>query len=198
MITPARVIGIDPGSDVSGICSIEDTTILHASNTPNTEVFDKIKELCGGLSATIVIEDIFPYFSMRMTPQIIDTCKLIGELTYRFNTCGRVQSVHLVARSSVKKWIFDSCPEVVLPRIEKKMITTDRRMVSKGGKGLRRLDGEMRAASFNYVDDRTVIAALKHLYGIPTPKPGKSNIYGLKDHSWQALACAAWYNSVGK
>jgi hypothetical protein len=52
----------------------------------------------------------------------------------------------------------------------------------------------MRAASFHFVDDRTVIAALKSIYNIPTPKPGRPNIHGLVDHSWQALAVAGKFD----
>src|SRR5688572_7570260 len=119
MITTARVIGIDPGSEVSGICMLKDTTISNASNTPNAEIVSKIKELLGGQSATVVIEDIFPY-SLRLTPQVIATCKFIGELSYRLSLDNSLTLV-FVARNSVKKWVFDSFPDICLPRIVKKI-----------------------------------------------------------------------------
>ena len=62
-------------------------------------------------------------------------------------------------------------------------------------KGLINADGEMRKPSFNWVDDSIVKAALKSIYNIPTPKPGKPNLYGItKDsHGWQALAVCSFY-----
>lgn len=193
MITPARVIGVDPGSDVSGICVLKDTKVLHASNTPNTEVFDKIKELLGGNpEATVVIEDIFPY-SVRLKPEVIATCKFIGELAYRLKETGA--AVRYVARNSVKKWVFDSFPDICTPRINEKIARLHVWKVKNGKRGYETKTGELRAASFAFVDDRIVIAAIKKLLQIPTPKPGKSNKYGLKAHSWQALAAAAYYGS---
>ena len=194
MITPARVIGIDPGSDVSGICSIEDTTILYASNTPNTEVFDKIKELLrGSPEATIVIEDIFPY-SVRLKPEVIATCKFIGELSYRLKEAG--VAAKFVARNSIKKWVFDNFPDICINRIDEKIARLHAWRVKKGKRGYETKSGELRAASFAFVDDRIVIAALKFHLSIPTPKPGKANIYGLRDHSWQALAVAAYFRHI--
>lgn len=189
MITPARVIGVDPGSDVSGICVLKDTKVLHASNTPNTEVFDLIKELCGGHSATIVIEDIAPY-AMRLRPEVIATCKFIGELSYRLRAAG-LDNLAFVARNQVKKWVFDAFPAICMPRIEEKIARLHRWRLGKGMKGFETKSGAIRSPSFVFVDDRVIIAALKEMLNIPTPKPGKSNKYGLKSHSWQALAVAA-------
>lgn len=191
MITPARVIGVDPGSDVSGICVLEDTTILHASNTPNSEVFDLIKELCGGHMATIVIEDIAPY-AMRLKPQVITTCKFIGELSYRLRAAG-LTDIAFIARNQVKKWVFDAFPAICMPRIEEKIARLHKWRLGKGMKGFETKSGAIRSPSFVFVDDRIVIAALKETLKIPTPKPGKANLFGLKSHSWQALAAATAY-----
>jgi hypothetical protein len=185
-----RIIGIDPGSEISGVCVLNGTTIEAAANVSNYELYNFIGQHLGKTKPIIVIEDIAPY-NMRLSPQVIDTVKFIGVLTYRFSTNDSIKELKLVPRNSVKKWIFDTCPDICLPRINAKMLTVDKRMVKNGKKGLRKTDGEMRLPSFHYVDDRVVIAALKKLYDIPTPKPGKPNIYGLRDHSWQALATAA-------
>lgn len=190
-----KIIGIDPGNKISGICMLDDNKIAAAYNEPNETVFTTIQRLADGSEVEVVIEDISPY-AMRISLQVIATCKFIGELEWRLRQCNLVTGIHLIARNSVKKWIFDTCGNVVVPRIDKKMFAADRRKVSKGEKGLRNADGLMRLASFHYVDDRSIIAALKELYQIPTPKAYKSNIYGLKDHSWQALAAAAYWQKL--
>jgi hypothetical protein len=189
--------GIDPGSSTCGIVRLNSGLIGNCLECEPEKVYNQILRLSDGSQFIVVIEDIFPY-SMRLTPAVIDTCKLIGELTYRFNTCFQVGSVHLVARNSVKKWIFDTCPDVCNLRIAKKILDKHNRNLKQGKKGLIKLDGEMRQPSFHWVDDRIVIAALKSIYNIPTPKPGKPNIFGLKDHSWQALSVAAWQAHIGK
>lgn len=167
-------------------------SVIYANNIPNQEVFDKIVELTSGDRIAVIVEDMAPY-RMRITPQVIDTCKFIGELSYRLSVCDLIEDLRMAPRNEVKKWVFDCFPDVVLPRLEKKMIAVDRRKRLQGLKGLLKSDGEMRAASFHYVDDRVIIASMKFLFDIHTPKPGKLNVHGLKDHSWQALAVAAYY-----
>lgn len=198
-MTPSKTMiwGIDPGNEVCGVSQLLDGRIGFCFNEPSGSVYRKIVSLSDGQPFHVVIEDVYPY-SMRLTPEIIATCKVIGELSYRFSVCKLAKSVNLEPRNSVKKWIFDTVPDVVLPRIEKKMAALHIRKVAKGLRGLIKQDGEMRAASFHFVDDRTVIAALKSIYNIPTPKPGKPNIYGLVDHSWQALAVAGKFDMCSR
>lgn len=188
--------GIDPGSSICGVCQLNSGLIGNCFNIEPEKVYNQILRLSEGSKFIVVIEDIFPY-SMRLTPQVIDTCKLIGELAYRFNTCDQVSSVHLVARNSVKKWIFDTQFAICEPRINKKILAKHNRNIKKGLKGMIKLDGEMRQSSFHFVDDRIVIAALKSIYNIPTPKPGKPNIFGLKGHSFQALAVGTYFTRTG-
>lgn len=179
-----RIIGIDPGSEESGFVVLEDSNIRVASNLSNVvQLYDKIcnYQLCEDL--TIVIEDIRPY-SLRLTPQVIDTCKFIGELVYRLKIeCGLC--VAMVNRSEVKKWCFDSFPEVCVPIIDK--------MIAK--KGYVSKNGEQRKASFVFVNDKIVTECMKYLYKIPLPKAGKGYDYGLQTHSWQALAVASYYSA---
>ncbi len=187
-----NIWAIDPGNVVCGVAQLLDRRIGHCFNEQSVSVYEKVMSLCGDNPIEIVIEDVFP-FSMRLTPEIIATCKVIGELTYRFSTNPQVISVTLLARNSVKRWIFDTFPDAVTERIEKKMVALHNRKIKQGKRGLVKKTGEMYSPSFHYVDDRTVIAAMKSLFDIPTPKPGKRNIYGLVDHSWQALACGAYH-----
>lgn len=186
--------GIDPGNSICGLCELRGGLIGNCFDVTPNLVYRRILSLCGANTVTVVIEDVFPY-SNRLTPDIIETCKLIGELTYRFKKCKQVSSVHLVPRNSVKKWVFDTFPDVATPRIEKKIAAKHKRNIANGKKGLIKLDGEMRKPSFNWVDDRIVKSAVKELFNIPTPKPGKSNIYGIErdSHVWQALATAAFH-----
>lgn len=183
---------IDPGDTICGVVQLVNNRIGYCFNEKSSSVYRKIMSLSKGHKFIVVIEDILPY-AMRLTPEIISTCKFIGELSYRFRTSKQVTSVEFVARNSVKKWIFDTCPDIVLPRVEKKMATTHERKIKKGLRGLIKKDGTPFSPSFQYVDDRIIIAAIKSIYNIPTPKPGKPNIFGLVDHSWQALAAGACY-----
>ena len=186
--------GIDPGSSTCGIVRLDSGLIGICLECEPIKVYKRIISLSGASDITIVIEDIFPY-SMRLTPAVIDTCKLIGELTYRFNTDPQVTSVHLVARNTIKNWIFKTFPDVAIPRINKKLWLKHNRDTKKGKKGLVKLDGKMREPSFNYVDDRIVCAAMKELFKMETPKPGKPNVHGLtqNSHAWQALAVCSFY-----
>lgn len=184
-------VGIDPGSEKSGICLLKDKSIISACIAANEKVFATIKELIAGNPATIVIEDIYPY-STTLKPEVIKTCKFIGEISYRLRHLKAINVV-FVPRNSVKKWIFDTFPSVCIGRIEKKINYLDGYRISKGKRGLRTKNGDLRKPSFQFIDDRIVISALKELYNIPDPKPGKSNQYGLKAHSWQALAVASFH-----
>lgn len=185
-----KVLGVDPGSAQSGLCLIENGRVLYASNEDNARVFDVI----GGFSgATVVIEDVYPY-SVRLSVQVIQTCKFIGELSFRLQEAG--YKVHFTPRNTIKKWVFDAFPEICLPRIRYRIEYLHKLKTGKGLKGMIKKDGEFMKPSFVYVDDRIIIASMKELLKIPTPKPGKPNIYGLKSHSWQALAVAAHYSTL--
>lgn len=190
-----RIIGIDPGSESSGMVVLDNYSIRVAFNLSNdVQLYDKICNYSLNCNLTIVIEDIKPY-SLRLTPDVINTCKFIGELVYRLKTaCG--MNVVLVSRYEVKKWCFDTFPEVCTPiidkKIEKKMfdacdvITRELIRVDSAGKSKRK-------SSFIHVDDKVVTECMKHLYKIPLPKTGKGYQHGLQTHSWQALAVATYF-----
>lgn len=197
------IVSIDVGSNMSGICVISNSSIIECVNISNDLVCAKIKEYYVKYRATTIIEDIRAY-SSKLSQDVIDTCKFIGELTYRLKNELQVHSFKLYPRSTIRKWVFDAFPDICVAAIDKKIAYLDeygrrkneelkeagkkpkyRRYVTKSG--------ELRKASFNYVDDRIVIAVMKRLWKIPEPKPFKPNIYGLKDDSWQALALASYY-----
>lgn len=175
---PKRIISIDPGNAISGFCMIENGQIAFAANLPNQFVVPKIREFIQNARYTVIIEDVRPY-GTRLTQQLLDTSKFIGELCYRL--IGLKVVPELISRSEVRKWVFNTFPEVVLPDLVKKMKKLEK--VNK--------DGSPRSPSFHYIDDRLVIKAMKKMWNIPTPKPGKTNQYGINSHAWQALALAS-------
>jgi hypothetical protein len=125
--------------------------------------------------------------------QVIDTCKFIGELVYRLRSEFKKAEYVLVTRNQVKKWVFDSFPEISCDRINKRIEYLDGYRTGRGEKGIRKKDGTLRLPSFHWIDDRVCIAAMKKFWDIPTPKPGKKNVYGLSTHSWQALALGTYW-----
>ncbi len=188
-------MGVDPGSLICGVCLLdEEGQIIEAFNTEYPVLWNKVKEYYVKYNMTVVIEDILPY-AMRLTPQVIDTCKMIGEMVYRMRKEFKFR-VEMVGRYEVKKWVFDSFPEVVTPMIAKKIDkgmflscrVSDRVIEFLDGNGKQR-----RKQSFVYVDDRVVVEAMKVLYSIEMPPPGSGYKYGLKNHSWQALAAASLF-----
>lgn len=151
-------------------------------NISSSDIHGKITNFLVHPNCVVVIEDIRPY-SLRLTQQVIDTCKFIGELNFSLKTwSGAI--VEYVIRSQVKKWCFDKFPSVCAPIIEKKILK----------KGYVRKDsGEPRSPSFVFVDDKIVTECMKFMYSINKPKSGKGYQFGLKGHSWQALAIASYY-----
>lgn len=181
------VIGIDPGSEVSGVCMVSERLgVQFAGVLDNGRVVDRCIELAAGRACYVVIEDMQPYLG-RLSPAVIDTCKVIGRFVAALEGSGVFGGVYLVPRNKVKRWVFNTFPDIVGPRISKRMAAIHGQKVKAGGKGLLRDDGTMRAGSFHYVDDRAVISAVKSWWAIPTPKPGKRSPFGLGSHSWQAL-----------
>lgn len=174
-------ISVDPGSVISGLVIIVNGTITYADNLQNDVVLKIVREnKKNNNDLLVLVEDIKPY-SVGLTQHTIDTCKFIGELCYFLNTI-RVK-YELITRHQVKRWIFNTFPMVVLDRICKKIEY----------KNKRNNDGKLRKPSYVYVDDRIVIAAMKELWKIETPKPGKRNSLGLSEHSWQSLAVVSYY-----
>lgn len=191
-----RIIGIDPGSEESGMIVLDDSNITGAFILKNDyQLFDKVTNFSIHRNLVVVIEDIKPY-SIRLTPQVIDTCKFIGKAVERLQTAG--MNVQLISRWEVKKWVFDTFPEVCMELIDKKaekkmwdacdLKTKEEIRVDNFGR-------KKRKPSFISIDDKLVTESMKYLYKIPLPVNGKGYEYGLKDDSWQALAVALCYKA---
>lgn len=184
-----RIIGIDPGENL-GMVVLDGGQITSVFNIMSEQIWANLQYFLISQHpepVTVVIEDIRPY-SLRLTPQVIDTCKWIGEAVFRLKS-GSNAIVELIHRNQVKKWCFDTFPEVCVPIIEKKI-------EKKGYKN--KETGEFRKPSFVFVDDKIVTNCMKILHKIPLPPKGKGYQYGLKDHSFQALAIASYCQLVGK
>lgn len=189
-----RIIGIDPGSESSGIVLLDYSNIQCSFNLSNAQLYEKITSWLIYPDVTVVVEDLAAY-TLRLTPQVISTAKFIGEFLYRL----RIESganVILIQRSDIKLWCFQSFYDIVDPIISAKidqklyeacsMETREVVRVDNRGKGARK-------GSFIYIDDKCVTECMKHLYKIPLPLPGKGYQFGLQTHSWQALAVASCY-----
>lgn len=182
-----RIIGIDPGK-TCGMVILDDSRITSVFNIMSEKIWSKIQYFLLHQTVTVVIEDIRPY-SLRLTPQVIETCKWIGEAVFRLNS-GSHATVELIVRNEVKKWCFDTFPDVCLPMIEKKIL-------KKGY--INRETGAPRKPSFVFVDDKIVTECMKVKFEIQKPKSGFGYQFGLKEHSWQALAlCATFLYRSGK
>lgn len=180
------VLGIDPGSENSGIVTFQlfdEWELLSGSNVSNEglfELIDKYTLFDDKVNLFIVYEDIRP-FTSRFNMDTINTCKMIGRLECVLNQ--RRVPFKAITRNEVKNFVFKRYPDIVLPvvigKIEKKG------GVSKKGKPLK--------PSFQYVDDRIVHAAMRYEYKIEKQKRGKTNMYGISTHAWQALGVTTAY-----
>lgn len=189
------IVAVDPGNKISGVVVLYNGKIHQADNLDNDKVMRLITD-CNdfGDEIIVLIEDIKPY-SLKMGQSVIETIKYIGELEYCLKTAKI--GFKSITRNEVKKWIYDTFPQICVPRIDKKIEYLTKLKESKGEKGLRSANGDLRKSSFVFVDDRVIIAAMKDYWSIPTPKPGKTNQYGLSAHAWQALATASKYIQEG-
>lgn len=179
-----RIIGIDPGSTI-GVCVIDSYQIQSAFEVTKDIFWSRISSLVLSNRLIVAVEDIKPY-SLPLTPQVIETCKWIGEAVYRLkNDAGC--NIEMVSRFQVKKWCFDAFPGVCLPLIDAK--------IAKGvlkGKYINKSTGQNRPASYHFVDDKIVTACMTNLWKIEKGKQGRKTPFGLKSHSFQALSVASF------
>lgn len=193
-----RIIGIDPGSEHSGLCILDDYNIIGAFNLQNDyALFDKVTTFSVHSKLTIVIEDLKPY-TLRLTPQVIDTAKFIGICVDRLKNHAGL-NIELISRYEVKRWVFDTFPEVCLPIIDKK---NDKKVFDACDiktKEIVRIDDKgrtKRKSSFISVDDKVVTECMKYYFNIKQPKARQRYEYGLQTHSWQALATALCFKKT--
>ena len=107
------IVGVDVGNIVSGVVTLLEAQISIVKIMDNKDVVDLIHSLTSKYKRVgIVIEDIKPY-AENLSQQAIDTCKFIGQLTWRLDEIG--VKYLMVTRSKVRKWVYDSFPDIVLP-----------------------------------------------------------------------------------
>jgi hypothetical protein len=191
-----RIVGIDPGSSICGVVVLDDNQITGAFNWTIPVLWSKISQFLIHPNLTVVVEDIRPY-SVQLMPQVIETCKLIGVIEDRLKNWAGI-NVELIPRGEVQRWAFESfnvtCMRLINKKIDKKMFlccdvkTKELLWLDANGKPRRK-------GSFIYIDDKIMTEVMKEMYGIPMPKPGDGYKFGLKNHSWQALAVASLYSS---
>ncbi len=176
------VIGVDTGNLVSGVVALLEGQIHLVKTMDNSDVFHVIRGyMVKYRTVRVVIEDIKPYAG-NLSQQAIDTCKFIGQLTWRLD---EVKAKHIMLnRSQVRKWVYDQFFQLVIPLVMK-------RIEQKNAKNN---DGKSRKPSFVYVNDGIVLKAMKELWKIETPPPGKGYVHGLQTHTWQALALASCFS----
>jgi len=133
----------------------------------------------------VIIEDMRPY-NMRVTDNVINTIKYIGQLEWRLATLGI--NYKLFPRWVIKQWVFDRCNDMAVAEVKKKIEYIASRLEIKNGAPVPR-----RKPSFVYIDDRIVEKAIKLWWKIGKPKVGDRTPFGLKTHSWQGLAMATFY-----
>lgn len=181
------LIGVDAGSSSSGLAIISSGSIVGGYNKPNTDVYSFIEaEYLKCQEMAVIIEDVRPY-NMRITNGIIDTIKFIGQLEWRLKQLESIKVV-LIPRWNIKQWVFNSFPEIVLPKTEKKI---DRWASKEANKSKKRV-----ISKFVWVDDRIIISAMREYWGIEkVKKVGERTPFNLDTHSWQALALCSYYLS---
>ncbi len=177
-----NIVSVDPGSKCSGLVVIRSYQIHRSfDKIDNEQVYNVIKDEVSRLDETmILVEDIKPY-SLKLRQDVIDTCKFIGVICWQMEALRFPYT--LISRWQIKKWVYDTFPEAVR-RVDQYIV--NKKIVNK-------TTGEPRSSSFVFVDDRIVIAVMKEMWGIETPKPGKTNRYGITGDAWQALALASFH-----
>jgi len=191
------VISIDPGEKKSGMAIImlnRDSVIkseLVGFVLDNELILNKITEYYVKYNCFVAIEDIVPY-NLKVSKELLTTCKFMGALDYRLRNELKL-SVEYLTRGKIKKWIFEAFPGLCVAYVNKKIAYLDDYGAKNDKKRYRTKEGDIKKASFHWVDDRLVIMTMKDLWNIPTPKPGKRNIYGFSSHAWSALAVGSCF-----
>jgi hypothetical protein len=178
------LLSIDAGCNSSGVAIIINGAIEKGMILSNEELFDLIDHYTifgnGKVDLMVVYEDIRP-FTSRFNMDTINTCKVIGRLEYVLKQ--RLVANKAITRNEVKSWVFRNYKEHIVDVIEKRIEAT----------GKKNKNGENKKPSFHYVNDRLVYKAMRLHWDIDKAKVGRSNKYGLKSHSWSALAVATTY-----
>lgn len=176
------IIGIDPGSNKSGIVILEESILVSGDNIENEKMFSLIDEyslFSDDVRLFVVYEDIRP-FTSRFNMDTIDTIKVIGRLEYVLNT--RRIPYKAVTRNEVKSMVYGKYNSLAYPLVLEKVKKSNNK----------RKDGSDRKPSFVYVDDRIVKKAMELHWGI-TVRNGIKQKNGINGHAWQALGAVTYY-----
>ena len=171
-----NIIGIDVGSNKSGLAIIKNGEIEKGMVLPNGSVIELLKEIDVSV-CQIIVEDLRAY-SVRLSQDLITTAKFIGKLEHILSEMNA--NYVLVERVKIKKMVYDKYPSAVV-EVEK-MIRQRERLTKTG---------EYRKPSMIYVCDRVVANAMRYFWELPKGQ-GKRNKFGLASHSWQALALCTY------
>lgn len=185
--TNTLLVGIDPGETHSGVAIVENGAIQKGINISNILLIDFILSLQKSeFYFLVIIEDMRPY-NMRISDNVINTIKFIGQIEWRLSSLG--VNFKLFPRWEIKQWVFQKYPDMAKEEVCKKIEYLASTMEKKNG-GIR---VPRRKPSFVYINDRIVERAIKMWWGIKKPKVGQSSPFGLKTHSWQGLAMITFY-----
>ena len=106
MLNHVVLLGIDVGNVVSGVVALLDGKIDFVKTVDNRQVFDVVRGYMGKYdSVEVVVEDIKP-FAGNLSQQAIDTCKFIGQLTWRLDEIEAKYT--LMNRAAVRKWVYET------------------------------------------------------------------------------------------
>ena len=185
--TKRILVGVDPGETHSGVAIVENGAIQKGINISNFLLIDFISSLKNSCdSFLVIIEDMRPY-NMRISDNVINTIKFIGQIEWRLSSMGI--EFRLFPRWEIKQWVFERYPEMAKEEVVKKIEYLAATMERKNGG----IPVPRRRPSFVYINDRIVEKAIKMWWSIKKPKVGQSTPFGLKTHSWQGLAMITFY-----
>jgi len=198
-----KIIGIDPGSEKSGVVVLENGAIKETYEAMPNESVVEFLLLSDNLSdMKVIIEDVRAY-NMRISGDIIETVKFIGWLTGTKTVKGKLSELgikyELIPRYQVKEWIFLQFRTMAEPEIIKIIARNQARNEKKAIEAGEEYKKRNLAPTFIYVEDRIVANAMRKWWDIKKPsRPGQKSPYGLKTHSWQSLAlCSYWMATMG-
>jgi hypothetical protein len=173
-----NIIGIDAGSNKSGVAIVVNGAIVKGMVIANQDVI-KLLNSNEYSSYKIVIEDLRAY-SVRLSQDLINTAKFIGKMEYILDSLKA--DYILVERVKIKKMVYDKYPSAEIEVRDK--------IIQRGKINPTTL--EYRQPSMIYVCDRVVANAMRYFWGLPQGQ-GKRNKLGLASHSWQALALCTYF-----
>ena len=180
------VIAVDPGSSRSGVVVLINEKIHLAKHALNEEIIPLVREYLGvKYTLRVVIEDVKPY-KMRISQDIITTCKFIGVLEDRLKAA-RI-STTLISRPEAKEWAYLGYNDLLTNMVKKKVL----RWAKKEGLPPTNEDGSERQGNFVWLDNRMIESAMRLEWNIPS-KRGTTNEYKLETHSFQALLLATLF-----